>query len=123
MRIQAIINGNAIISIIAINRNNWFNPAWIPFLDYGGGDYLCLDTVGSFNGVCDQLVRYVHDDTWRSIEYRSIVSWLQITVAVVSEPQCFDADGRHSDSPEFLQMRRQLNPDYPRFFPETDKHK
>jgi cell wall assembly regulator SMI1 len=56
---------------------NWWCTKWLPFLDNGGGDYLCLDTEGAFKGVKGQIITFWHDWEDRSIEYPSYEKWFE----------------------------------------------
>ncbi len=56
-----------------------WHPDFIPFLDNGGGDYYCLDRLGIWNGVSNQIIYHCYDD--RSyIESSRFDLWLEVIV-------------------------------------------
>lgn len=65
--------------------DDWWCPGWVPFLWTIGGDYLCVDLVGSFGGQPGQVLRFWHDDKERSIVHRSFDAWLQTFVEALEE--------------------------------------
>ncbi|WP_188825493.1 SMI1/KNR4 family protein [Brucella endophytica] len=46
-------------------RPTWWWPGWIPFMENGGGDYLCIDMDPAPGGTLGQVVAYYHDETFR----------------------------------------------------------
>ncbi|MEW6279367.1 MAG: SMI1/KNR4 family protein [Candidatus Eremiobacterota bacterium] len=64
----------------ALTASNWWNPLWVPFLENGAGDYLCLDLDGSFGGVQGQVLEFWHDEEWRDVRYPSLDAWLEVFV-------------------------------------------
>ena len=42
-------------------QKQWWNSAWIPFADNGGGDYLCLDLAPMACGNPGQVIAMRHD--------------------------------------------------------------
>jgi cell wall assembly regulator SMI1 len=54
---------------------NWWSRSWVPFLDNGDGDHLCVDLDGSFGGVPGQVLAFYHDWECRNIEYPSLEKW------------------------------------------------
>lgn len=55
----------------------WWRRGWIPFLDNGGGDHLCLDVVAEDGGTPGQLVPFWHDWEDRSVKFFSFEDWLR----------------------------------------------
>lgn len=53
-----------------------WNTLWLPFLDNGSGDNICIDLNGSFGGKPGQIIEYIHDDYRRAILYPSFEAWL-----------------------------------------------
>lgn len=43
----------------------WWCAKWIPFMQNGGGDYLCVDMDPARAGSIGQVVTYYHDETFR----------------------------------------------------------
>ncbi|NEW29208.1 SMI1/KNR4 family protein [Nocardia cyriacigeorgica] len=54
----------------------WWGPDWIPFLDNGWGDCVCVDLAGAFDGVAGQIVEFSHDSEYRSITHPGLEAWL-----------------------------------------------
>lgn len=44
-----------------------WHETWIPIFSNGGGDYICYDLAGSFDGQPGQLIEYWHADNDRNI--------------------------------------------------------
>ncbi|MGE3808645.1 MAG: SMI1/KNR4 family protein [Gemmataceae bacterium] len=69
---------------VGILRNDpsstWWSTYWVPILDDGTGDLLCVAAKGLFGGSPGQIVPFVHDDAPGIIEYPSIRSWLDCFV-------------------------------------------
>ena len=59
---------------------NWWSKAWLPFLDSGNGDHLCVDLDGAFAGVPGQVLSFYHDWECRNIEYPSMDKWMEAFV-------------------------------------------
>lgn len=55
---------------------DWWRRGWLPFLENGAGDLVCIDLVGSFDGEPGQIIEFVHDDAARTITYPSLAGWL-----------------------------------------------
>jgi cell wall assembly regulator SMI1 len=58
-------------------RNNWWNPAWIPFTSDGFGNYLCIDGDPSPEGRPGQIITVWQNDSHRSVKAPSFEEWLQ----------------------------------------------
>ncbi len=69
-----------------------WNIKWIPFLDNGSGDNICIDFYGSFGGKSGQVIEYIHDDYPRPILYPSIEVWLKTLVEAL-EADLYKEDG------------------------------
>jgi cell wall assembly regulator SMI1 len=50
---------------------------WVPFLENGGGDYLCIDLGSGNQGTAGQLVEFWHADKDRKTVYPSLKDWAQ----------------------------------------------
>lgn len=46
-------------------RPIWWSARWIPFMQNGGGDYLCVDMDPARGGNVGQVVTYYHDESFR----------------------------------------------------------
>jgi cell wall assembly regulator SMI1 len=94
---------------------NWWSPSWIPFLDNGGGDHLCLDLGGAFTGRPGQLITFWHDWENRSIEYPSLELWLEIFVGSLEAGLWADVKGdlHPVNEKAWDNYRSRHNPGYP----------
>lgn len=55
---------------------DWWNRDWIPFLENGGGDFLCLDVGGFQTGNAGQILWHDHEDAEREIIHSDIDAFL-----------------------------------------------
>ena len=62
------------------DEETWWRPGWLPFLTDGGGNFLCLDTEGSFGGQAGQLISFRSENPARDIEYPDLNSFLSSLV-------------------------------------------
>lgn len=53
---------------------------WIPLFSNGGGDYICYDLQGSFEGRPGQLIEFWHSDDDRNIIAGTLHSFLQALI-------------------------------------------
>ncbi len=58
-------------------RDDWWNPAWVPIADNGGGDYVCLDLAPAKGGSAGQVIVFFHDMDERPKLARSYAAWLE----------------------------------------------
>lgn len=61
---------------------NWWRPGWVPLLENGGGDHVCLDLEGTFTGRPGQLVQHWHDWEPRTVLFPDLTAWLAAVVQV-----------------------------------------
>jgi cell wall assembly regulator SMI1 len=66
-------------------RANWWQPGWIPFLDNGGGDHLCVDLDGTFTGQAGQVLEFWHDDADRVVVYPNVATYFEVVVRSLEE--------------------------------------
>ncbi|UOQ75032.1 SMI1/KNR4 family protein [Hymenobacter cellulosilyticus] len=64
---------------------NWWQPGWVPILENGGGDHVCVDLQGSFTGRAGQLLEHWHDWEPRNVLFPNLTSWLQAVVQTYEE--------------------------------------
>jgi cell wall assembly regulator SMI1 len=95
---------------------NWWSTAWLPFLDNGSGDHLCVDLDGAFAGHPGQVVSFYHDWDRRNIEYPSLEKWLQVFVTGTEADMWEENDGAFQplDADQMRGVRSRLTPGYPR---------
>ncbi len=55
---------------------NWWRRGWIPFGGNDYGDFIVVDTEGTFGGQQGQVVEFTHDDACRVIHAPSLESFL-----------------------------------------------
>ena len=96
----------------------WWRKRWLPFLDNGGGDYVCIDFEGCFGGVSGQVLEFWHDDDDRTIVYPNLASWLTCFVEALEDDIFEDQDGdlHPVDDDEFDDLLADRLPDYPKRF-------
>ena len=58
---------------------------WIPFLDNGGGDHVCVDLGGAFGGAPGQVLEFWHADGDRNVTYPSLDAWLEVFVTTLEQ--------------------------------------
>ena len=54
----------------------WWRRSWVPFLNNGGGDHLCLDLAAEDGGTPGQLLVFYHDWEHRPIKFPNLEAWL-----------------------------------------------
>ena len=64
---------------------NWWRPTWVPFLENGGGDHLCLDLEGTFTGQPGQILEHWHDWEPRTVCFPNLTTWLAAVVAAYEQ--------------------------------------
>jgi cell wall assembly regulator SMI1 len=96
----------------------WWHPRWLPFLDNGGGDHVCIDFEGCFGGVPGQVLEFWHDDDDRTIIYPNIAAWLTCFVEALEADIFEDEEGdlHPVDDDEFDDFLAERFPDYPKRF-------
>ncbi|HEY8893482.1 MAG TPA: SMI1/KNR4 family protein [Niastella sp.] len=57
-------------------RGNWWNKNWIPILT-ADGDHYCYDLEGTFTGNKGQIIRSIHDDSWRPVVAPGLTAFLE----------------------------------------------
>lgn len=72
-----------------------WHETWIPIFSNGGGDFICYDLAGSFDGQAGQLIEYWHADNDRNIIAGDLAGLLQ---ALVNLYEVYDP------SDEFMQV-------------------
>jgi cell wall assembly regulator SMI1 len=99
----------------ASGRDTWWHRGWVPFLDSGGGDCLCVDAHGTLGGVAGQVIAFLHDDSTRGIEYPSLEKWLETFVASLEAGLWRERENALEllDKEGFEQLHKQMSPGYP----------
>ena len=94
---------------------NWWHSTWVPFLDNGGGDAVCLDLTGVFTGCPGQLIKFWHDWEDRSVQYPSLLVWLDVFVGSLEMGLWADVGGdlHPVDEEAWARYRRRHSPGYP----------
>lgn len=54
----------------------WWRRGWVPFLENGAGDHLCVDLAAENGGTPGQVLMFYHDWERRPIRSPSLESWL-----------------------------------------------
>lgn len=58
-------------------KNNWWNPLWVPIIDEGTGDFVCIDLDPLPNGQNGQIMQMIHDDYYRPLLDNSFHKWFE----------------------------------------------
>lgn len=99
------------------HTTEWWSRWWVPFLDNGGGDYMCLDLAAEHGGRSGQVLRFLHDDPRRKVEFGSFGNWLLTTAEGFRIGFRTFERGFGFLSPEegaaYQVFHRKLNPGYP----------
>jgi cell wall assembly regulator SMI1 len=96
-------------------RENWWSPAWVPFLENGVGDLLVIDMAGSFGGTRGQVVEFWHDEEWRTILHVSFEAWLATFVSSLEAGLwSINKKGELEARPALKALTNKLNPGYPK---------
>lgn len=80
-------------------KNDWWNPAWIPFTYDGSGNHNCIDLDPDKEGTIGQVIQMWHDDSERPLVASSFTAWLE---QLADELEA----GEYMLSDEFLGMAR-----------------
>ncbi|TGE28560.1 SMI1/KNR4 family protein [Hymenobacter metallicola] len=66
---------------------NWWQPGWVPFLENGGGDHVCLDSAGTFTGRAGQVLKHWHDWEARPVLFPDLTAWLAAVVQAYEQTE------------------------------------
>jgi cell wall assembly regulator SMI1 len=96
----------------------WWRKRWLPFLDNGGGDHVCIDFEGCFGGKPGQVIEFWHDDDTRTVAYPSVEAWLSCFVEALEAGMFADEDGdlHPTDDDAFEALVSERCPGYPMTF-------
>jgi cell wall assembly regulator SMI1 len=92
------------------HERRWWRPGWIPFLDDGGGNNLCIDLEGTFSGGRGQVISFRHNLESREVLFPTFSSFLATLASVLERTQW--PKGEQSWHLPEEEIRR-LNPGYP----------
>ena len=59
----------------------WWRRSWVPFLENGAGDHLCVDLAAEDGGTPGQVLMCYHDWERRPVRSPSLEAWLADLVA------------------------------------------
>lgn len=90
---------------------NWWAPGWVPFLENGGGDHVCLDLEGTFTGQPGQIIRHWHDWESRTVLFPNLSAWL--TAVIHAYEQALPTGQLLADD-----QIDELEPEHPAGFPQ-----
>lgn len=83
--VQASQTLTGLLQAGAFDLANWWHPRWLPSLDDGAGNHLCLDLAGSFTGRPGQIIEFWHDDAARPVVAPDFATWLGAYVRLLAE--------------------------------------
>ncbi|UKN02705.1 SMI1/KNR4 family protein [Paracrocinitomix mangrovi] len=58
-------------------KSDWWNKLWIPITSAGTGDFTCIDLDPAPEGKSGQIIRMIHDDTYRELYSSSFSEWFR----------------------------------------------
>ena len=61
----------------------WWRRSWVPFLENGAGDHLCVDLAAEDGGTPGQVLMFYHDWDRRPVRSLSLDAWLADLVAAM----------------------------------------
>lgn len=100
--------------------NEWWHPAWVPFLDNHSYDSVCIDLEGTFDGVPGQVITWHKDGAGREILAPSLAAWLHVWVEagrrglLAWQPDAGGLQVAPDADEAFRLLHRWLLPGYPR---------
>lgn len=59
-------------------HKHWWHDGWVPFLENGGGDNVCVDLEGTFTKKKGQIMDFVHDDSPREVLFPDLPTWAEV---------------------------------------------
>jgi len=89
-----------LLDVGEFDEPSWWNRAWVPFVEDGGGNHLCVDLAGAFGGPPGQVVEFWHDDADRPVLYPSVDAWLEVFVDVLESGAYVEESGGLLNAPE-----------------------
>jgi cell wall assembly regulator SMI1 len=54
----------------------WWRRSWVPFLENGAGDHLCVDLAAENDSFPGQIIMFYHDTERRPVRALSLEAWL-----------------------------------------------
>lgn len=98
---------------------SWWNPGWLPFLQFNNEDYVCVDLNGALLDLPGAVFIRRNSDDRRTILAPSFNAWLQAHVAMTEAgpdaPAADDAWVEHFLSKKAMDIRSQITPDFPKY--------
>lgn len=79
-------------------RPSWWSRSWIPIMQNGGGDYLCVDLDPVDAGHSGQIISYYHDEMFRSLVARGVDVLLDDLAMRLASGRCRIEDGMIEDA-------------------------
>jgi histidinol-phosphate aminotransferase len=96
---------------------NWWQTEWIPFLDNGSRDNICLDLNGSFRGIRGQVIEFLYKDLPRTVYYESFQKWLETTVLTLERNFVANDLGQSIIvNEDYYTLYTNINKGYPKFY-------
>jgi cell wall assembly regulator SMI1 len=74
-------------------RAVWWSSGWLPVMENGGGDYVCVDLNPTKAGIPGQLVTFYHDETFRPLVASGIEALLRHLAEQLRSGTCRIQDG------------------------------
>jgi len=99
-------------------KGSWWNPGWLPFLQFNNEDFVCVDLDGSLHSVCGSVFVRGNSDERRTILAPSFEAWLHAHVAITEAGPDTDDDDAWADhflSKKAQKIRSQVTPGFPKY--------
>jgi len=95
---------------------NWWSKSWLPFLDSGDGDHLCVDLDGAFGGVPGQVLMFYHDWEGRNIEFPGMDKWMEAFVPTIEAGMWGEEEDQFKprEVEKVREFRSRVAPGYPK---------
>ncbi|MDP4023538.1 SMI1/KNR4 family protein [Methylobacterium sp. NEAU 140] len=74
-------------------RAVWWSRGWLPIMENGGGDHVCVDLDPAEAGTLGQLVTYYHDETYRPLLAPGMEALLRHLAERLRSGECRIRDG------------------------------
>lgn len=71
----------------------WWHPKWLPIVNSGSGDSLCLDLAPTAAGQAGQVIEFLHDEGRRRLVSPSFLGWLESIAAGINDGSLVATDG------------------------------
>lgn len=79
-------------------RAQWWSRRWVPIMQNGAGDHLCVDLDPAEGGTTGQIISYYHDEMFRSLVSRGVDGFFRDLAQRMTAGQCRIEEGMLEDA-------------------------